>query len=61
MIAGRKDVKSRVAFKAGINATAIVKSYQVSKIDHTIVGGASPNDFIPVDSLPKEQIFERLK
>ena len=29
--------------------------------DHAIVGGASPNDFIPIGGLSKEQIFERLK
>ena len=29
--------------------------------DNAIVGGASPNDFIPVDGLSKEQVFERLK
>ena len=58
---GRKDPKSRVAFKSGINATALVKEYQVSTSNHAIVGGASPNDFIPFDGLSKEQIFERLK
>ena len=58
---GRKDPKSRVAFTAGIETTALVKAYKVSTSDHTIVGGASPNDFIPVGGLSKEQIFERLK
>ena len=53
----RKNPKLRVTFTAGIDATAIVKEYQVSRIDHTIVGGASPNDFIPADGLSKEQIF----
>ena len=58
---GRKDPKSRVAFTAGIETTALVKAYKVSTSDHTIVGGASPNYFIPVGGLSKEQIFERLK
>ena len=38
-----------------------MNAYQVSTVDHEIVGGASPNDFIPVDGLLKVQIFERLK
>ena len=58
---GRKYPKPRVDFTAGIDATALVKSYQVSTSDHAIVGGASPNDFIPIDGLSKIQIFERLK
>ena len=58
---GRKDPASRLAFKAGIGATAIVKAYQVSTSDHAIVDGTSPNDFISVKYLTKEHIFERLK
>ena len=50
---GRKDPKLRVAFTAGIETTALVKAYQVNTSDHAIVGGASPNDFIPVDGLLK--------
>ena len=38
-----------------------MKAYQLITSDHAIVGGASHNDFIPVDVLSKEQIFERLK
>ena len=38
-----------------------MKTYQVITSDHVIVGGASPNNFFTVDSLLKEQIFERLK
>ena len=48
---GRKDPESRVAFTSGIDATALVKAYQVSTNYHAIVGGASPNDFVPVDGL----------
>ena len=44
-----------------IDTTALVKAYQVSTSNHEIVVGASPNDFIPVGSLLKEQIFESLK
>ena len=46
----RKDTKSRVALTEGIDETALVKAYQVSTGDHAIVGGASPNDLIPVDA-----------
>ena len=46
---GGNDQKSRVAFTAGINETALVKAYQASTSDNGIAGGASPNDFIPVD------------
>ena len=38
-----------------------MKAYQVSMSNHAIIGGASPNDFIPVGGLLKDQIFERLK
>ena len=58
---GSKDPKSRVAFTSGIDTTALVKEYQVRTIDHATVGGASPNDLIPVGGLSKERIFERLK
>ena len=58
---GRKDPKLRVAFKIGINATALMKAYQVSTSDHAIFGGAYTNYFIPFNSLSKEQIFEILK
>ena len=58
---GRKDPKSRVAFTEGIDATALVKAYQVSTSDQAIIGGASPNYFIPVGGLSKDHIFERLK
>ena len=58
---GRKDPKSRVDFTEGIDATALVKSYQLSTSNHAIVGGTSPNDFITVKGLLKEQIFESLK
>ena len=51
---GRNYPKSRVAFTVGIDATAIVKAYQVSTSDCEIFGGASLNDFIPVDVLLKE-------
>ena len=51
----------RVAFTEGIDATDIVKAYQVSTSDHEIVVGVSPNDFILVEGLLKEQIFESLK
>ena len=57
----RKDPNSRVNFTVVISATALVKEYQVSTIDHAILGGASPNYFITVDGLLKEQIFECLK
>ena len=57
----RKDPKWRVAFTAGIYATAIMRAYKVITSDHEIVGGSSPNDFIPVNGLSKEQIIERLK
>ena len=57
---GSKDTKLRVAFTAGIDPTALVKAYHLSTSDHSIVGGASPNYFIPVDGLSKEKIFERL-
>ena len=46
---GRKDPKSRVDFTSGIDTTYHVKAYQISTSDHAIVGGASPNDLIPVD------------
>ena len=58
---GTKDPKLRVAFTEGIDATDIVKAYQVSTSDHEIVVGVSPNDFILVEGLLKEQIFESLK
>ena len=51
----------RIVFTAEIDATDLVNAYQVSTSDHAIVGGASPNDFIPVNGLLKEQIFEHLK
>ena len=38
-----------------------MKAYQASTSDNGIAGGASPNDFITVDGLSKEKIFERLK
>ena len=58
---GRKDPASRLAFKAGIGAIAIVKAYQVSTIDHAIVDGTYPNNLISVKDLTKEHTFERLK
>ena len=58
---GKKDPKSRVAFTAGVDATALVKAYQVSTSDHSIFGGASNNYFIPFYGLSEEQTFERLK
>ena len=57
----RKDPKLRDAFTAGIDATDLVKSYQVSMVDHEMVGGASRNDLIPIDGLSKDHIFERFK
>ena len=57
---GRKDPKQRVAFTEGIDATALVKAYQVSTSNHEMIGCASPNDFIPVNGLLKGQIFEYL-
>ena len=50
---GRKEPKSRVALTLGIDATFLMKAYQVSTGNHAIVGGASRNDFIPVYSLSK--------
>ena len=38
-----------------------MKTYQVNSSDHSIIGGASPNDFISVDKFTKDQIFEQLK
>ena len=58
---GRKYPKSRVSFTAGINSTALVKSYQASTSNHAIFGGASPNYFIPFSGLLKEQISKRLR
>ena len=57
----RKDPKSRVDFTAGIDAPDLLEAYKLSTTNHAIVCGASHNDFIPVDGLLKEQIFERLK
>ena len=49
----RKDLKFRFAFTAGIYTTDLVKAYQVSMSNNAIVGGSSPNYFIPVNCLSK--------
>ena len=58
---GREDTTYRVAFKAGIDSTALVKEYQLITSDHAIVDDAFTNDYISVEDLTKEHIFEQLE
>ena len=49
----------RIAFTLGIDATKLVKCWQVSKAHGVLVGGAYPNHYISLEGLEKEAIAAR--
>ena len=56
-----KDMSMRVAFSCGVDATALVKAYQISSSHCAIVGGAHPNHFISLHGKTKTEAFKLLK
>ena len=55
------DMSMRVAFSCGVDATALVKVYQISSSHCAIVRGAHPNHFISLHGKTKTEAFKLLK
>ena len=55
------DSNMRISFSVGIDATALVKCYQLMSHHEAIVGGAYPNHFISVKDRNEEEIATILK
>ena len=51
----------RIAFTLGIDATKIVKCWQISTIHCVLVGGAYPNHYISLKGLEKESVATLLE
>ena len=51
----------RIAFMLGIDATKIVKCWQISTTHCVLVGGAYPNHYISLEGLEKESVATLLE
>ena len=54
-------LRVRIAFTLGIDATKLVKCWQVSTTHGVLVGGAYPNHYISLEGLDKEAIATLLE
>ena len=48
---------ARILFSLGIDATKLVKSWQVSTTHCALVGGAAPDHYISLENLDKDSII----
>ena len=56
------DQTKRLAITVGVDATCLVKAFQVCSSQGAIVGGASPKHFIPIrDNATKEELKDLLQ